>query len=194
MSRCFCWHCAPVFGIIITNFTLSNNTFNLFTIYLSILQCTNYSHIAIVFPPLPLLDTHNRLFRRPSATYNSVNPGSFSKWRPAKDVKYRRRTRIQISASEALAKKFCYPFSWRTSVALINYALVSSGNPVRAHMGEFTMAAAGRAVPGISLDRPVSTVNCCVPYQVHTETLLNHLLWHSFASFTQELLLVLFTL
>jgi len=29
--------CAPVFGIIITNFTLSNNAFNLFTIYLSIL-------------------------------------------------------------------------------------------------------------------------------------------------------------
>jgi len=30
-------------------------------------------------------------------------------------------------------------------VTLINYALVSSGNPVRAHTGEFAMAAAGRA-------------------------------------------------
>jgi len=33
----------------------------------------------------PLLYTHKRLFRRPSAAYNSVNPGSFSKWKPAKD-------------------------------------------------------------------------------------------------------------
>jgi len=105
MSRCFRWRCAPVIGDIITNFTLSNNTFYLFTIYLSILQCINYNHIAIVFPPLPLLDTHNRLFRRPSAVYNSVNPGSFSKWRPTKDVKYRRRTRVQISTLEAFAKK-----------------------------------------------------------------------------------------
>jgi len=111
MSRCFRWRCSPVFGIIITNFTLSNNAFNLFTIYLSILQCTNYNHIAIVFPPLPILDTHNRLFRRPSAAYNSVNPGSFSKWGPAKDVKYRRRTRVQMSASKAFAKKFRYAFS-----------------------------------------------------------------------------------
>jgi len=125
--RCFRWRCAPVFGIIITNFTaLSNNTFNLFTIYLSILQYTNYScdttlshaqlflrgdrsermpfvgqilsrfaesifslnnHIAIVFPPPPPF-SYSRLFRRPSAASNSVNPGSFSKWRPAKDVKY----------------------------------------------------------------------------------------------------------
>jgi len=111
MSRCFHWRCAPVFGIIITNFTLSNNTFNLFTIYLSILQCTSYNHIARVFPPLLLLDTHNRLFCRPSEAYNSVNPGSFSKWRPTKDVKYRRRTRVQISASEAFTKKFRYAFS-----------------------------------------------------------------------------------
>jgi len=106
MSRCFRWRCASVFGIIITNFTLSNNTFNLFTIYLSIVQCTNYNHIAIVFPPLPLLDTHNRLFRRPSAGYNSINPGSFAKWRPAKDVKNRRQTRVQISASEAFTSCF----------------------------------------------------------------------------------------
>jgi len=145
MSRCLCWCCRLVVGIIITNFTLLYNTFNLFTIYLSILQCTNYNHIAIVFPPLPLLDTHNRLFCRPSAASNSVNPGLFSKWRPAKDIKYRRRTRVQISASEAFAKKIRYAFSWRTSVTLINYALVSSGNPVCTHPGEFTMAAAGRA-------------------------------------------------
>jgi len=42
---------------------LSNNKFNLFTIYLSILQCTNYNYIAIVFPLFPILDIHNRLFR-----------------------------------------------------------------------------------------------------------------------------------
>jgi len=41
-----------------------------------------------------------------SAASNSVNPGSFSKWRPAKDVKYRRRTRVQIAATEAFAKNF----------------------------------------------------------------------------------------
>jgi len=129
MSRCFRWRCAPIFGILITNFTLSNNTFNLFTIYLSILQCTNYNHIAIVFPPLPILDTHNRLFRRPSAAYNFVNSSSFSKWRPAKDVKYRRRTRVEISASEAFAKKISLRFFVTTSVTLINYTLVN-GNPV----------------------------------------------------------------
>jgi len=136
MSRCFRWHCVPDFGIIITNFTLSNNTFNFFTIYLSILQCTNYNNIAIVFLLLPLLDTHNRLFHWPSAAYNSVNPDSFSKWRPAKDVKYRRQTRVQISASEAFAKKnfvtlFCDGFRdyFSTSVTLINCTLVC-GNPV----------------------------------------------------------------
>jgi len=52
-------------------FHISNNTFSLFTIYLLILQCTNYNHITIVFPSLPILDTHNRLFCRPSAAYNS---------------------------------------------------------------------------------------------------------------------------
>jgi len=138
MSRCFRLRCAPVISIIITNFTLSNNTFNLFTIYLSILQCTNkctnYNHIAIVFPPLPLLDTHNRLFRRPWAACNSVNPGSFSKWRPAKYVKYRQRTRVQISASEAFAKnslRFFVTDFVTTSVTLINCTLIC-GNPVRA--------------------------------------------------------------
>jgi len=82
-----------------------------FTIYLSIVQCNNYNHIAIVFSPLPLSDTHNRLFRQSSAAYNSVNPGLFSKWRPAKDVKYRRRTRVQISALEVFAKKIRYALS-----------------------------------------------------------------------------------
>jgi len=46
MSRCFCWRCALVFGIIITNFALSNNTFNLFSIYLLILQRTTVSAVA----------------------------------------------------------------------------------------------------------------------------------------------------
>jgi len=130
----------------------------LFTIYLSILQCTNYNHIAIVFPPLPLLDTHNRLFRRPSAAYNSVNPGSFSKWRPAKDVKCRRRTRVQISASEAFAKKTSLRFFVTdfvtTSVTLINCTLVC-GNPVCARASLLWPRPAGppapsRAAPGIS--------------------------------------------
>jgi len=111
-----------------------------FTIYLSILQCTNYSHIAIVFPPLPFLDTHNRLFRRPSAAY-SVNPGSFSKWRPAKDVKYRRRTRVQIS--EAFAKNvvtlFCDEFRDCFRHA---YKLHTSQRQPSTRTGEFTIAAA----------------------------------------------------
>jgi len=73
----------------------------------------------IVFPPLPLLNTHSRLFHWPSAA------------------------RVQISDSEAFPKKIRYAFSWRTSVTLINYTLVS-GNPVRAHTGEFTMATGDR--------------------------------------------------
>jgi len=56
MSRCFRWRCGLVFGIIITNFTLSNNTFNLFTIYFSILQCTIYSCATTL--------SHARLFLR----------------------------------------------------------------------------------------------------------------------------------
>jgi len=115
------------------------------------MQCTNYNHIAKVFPPLSLLDTHDRLFRRPSAAYNSVNPGSFSKWRPAKDVKYRRRTRVQISVSEAFAKKislriFVTHFV-TTSVTLINCTLVC-GNPVYAHGRVYY----GRSQPGLRPD------------------------------------------
>jgi len=140
MSRCFCWRCAPVFGIIITNFTLSNNKFNLFTIYLSILQCTNYNHIAIVFPPLPLLDTHNRLFRRPLAASNSVNPGSFSKWRLAKDVKYRQQTRVQIFSFRGFRKKnFVTLFRDYFRHA---YKLHTSQRQPSTRTGEFTMAAA----------------------------------------------------
>jgi len=166
MSRCFRWRWAPVFGIIITNFTLLNNTFNLFTIYLSILQCTNYNHIAILFPPLRLLDKHNRLFRRPSAASNSVNPGSFSKWRPAKDVKYRRRTRVQISSSEAFAKKnFVTLFrdGFRDYFRHA-YKLHTSQRQPSTRTGEFTMAAAGRAsgptraAPGI-IQQPVVISN-----------------------------------
>jgi len=50
---------------------------------------------------------------------------------------------VQISASETFAKKILLRFFVTTSVTLTNYALVSSGNPVRTHTGEFTMAAAG---------------------------------------------------
>jgi len=102
-------------------------------------------------------DTYNRLFRRPSAASNSVNPGSFSKWRPAKDVKYQRRMRVQISASEAFAKRnlvtlfrdgFCDYFRHA-------YKLHTSQRQASTRTGEFTMATAGRAsgptraVPGI---------------------------------------------
>jgi len=77
------------------------------------------------------------LFRRHSAASNSVNPRSFSKWRAAKDVKYGRRTRIQILASEAFANSrnidFCGnfvmlfrdTFSWHTSVTFMNCPLVN---------------------------------------------------------------------
>jgi len=99
------------------------------------------------------------LFRRPSAASNSVNPGLFSKWRPAKDVKYRRRTRFQISASEAFANSrnidFCGnfvtlfrdAFSWHTFVTVITSPQSaetyspSHSTRARTHTGEFTMAA-----------------------------------------------------
>jgi len=58
-----------------------------------------------------------------------------------------------------LPRRICYsaPAAFRDGFrdglpSVINYALVSSGNSVRAHTGEFTMAAAGRrAVPGITV-------------------------------------------
>jgi len=76
---------------------------------------------------------------------------------------------MQISASEAFAKKISRFFIVfvTTSVTFLNYTLDSSGkhiqniqinggNTVRAHTGDFTMAAAGRAfgptraAPGIN--------------------------------------------
>jgi len=87
----------------------------------------------------------------------------------SKDVKYRRRTRVQISASEASQKiSRLFLVFVTTFVTFLNYTLASSGNhtqniqitggnPVRAHMGDFIMVAAGRAfgptraAPGISV-------------------------------------------
>jgi len=83
------------------------------------------------------------VFRRHSAASNSVNPGSFSKWRLANDVKYRRRTRIQISASEAFAKKFVTLFrdGFRDYFRHA-YKLHTSLRQPSTRTGEFTMAAA----------------------------------------------------
>jgi len=100
------------------------------------------NHIAIAFPPCLLLDTHNDVFRQHSAASNSVNPGSFSKWRPTKDVKYWQRTRLQISASEAFAKNFVTLFRDYFCHA---YKLHTSQQQPSTRTGEFTMAAASRA-------------------------------------------------
>jgi len=60
-----------------------------------------------------------------------------------------------------LHQPLMFPDLQCTPVTLTNYALVS-GNPVRAHTDEFTMAAAGRAsgptraVPGITAQHRVS--------------------------------------
>jgi len=65
------------------------------------------NHIAIAFPPLLLLDTHNGVFRRHSAASNSVNPGSFSKWRPA-NTDDERVSKFQL---QGLSQKTRYAFS-----------------------------------------------------------------------------------
>jgi len=82
------------------------------------------------------------VFRRHLAASNSVNPGSFSKWRPAKDVKYRRQTRVQILASEAFAKKFAMLFRDYFRHA---YKLHTSQRQPSTRTCEFAVAAAGRA-------------------------------------------------
>jgi len=85
---------------------------------------------------------------------------NFQKWRPAKYVKYRRQTRVQISASEAFAKRKILRFFIvfvstsvtlkTTSVTVRNYTLVSSGNghSIRTRARSYY----GRSRPGLRPD------------------------------------------